>query len=112
MAVHLETSDPSGLLAAIRKAIDDDKVKTWTYDKDGDFTHTAAQWKNRAWMRPHILGNELRLNIIAPLNTTLSVSTYAIYHGRFIEMMLAHCDRLFTSAAASAQAEAPDRIRS
>lgn len=32
MAVIIHTQEPYGLLAAIKKAIDDGKVNTWSYD--------------------------------------------------------------------------------
>ena len=73
------------------------------YDKDGDFTHTAAQWKGLAWLRPSVVEKErLVLNILAPQNSKVSSEVYAIYHGRLIESMLAHCDKLFTDGIATA----------
>jgi hypothetical protein len=44
MAVIIPTSKPNALVAAIKKAIDDKKIDTWEYDKDGDFTHKPEQW--------------------------------------------------------------------
>lgn len=52
MALSVKTDNPSGLLTSIRKAIDNKVVSTWSYDKDGDFSHTPDQWKNKAWLRP------------------------------------------------------------
>ena len=40
MAVIVKTGDPAGLLKKIKKAIDDKHIETWSYDSDGDFTHT------------------------------------------------------------------------
>jgi hypothetical protein len=51
VALNFLTDNPSGLLAAFKKAIDKGHVATWAYDHDGDFTHTATQWKNSAWLR-------------------------------------------------------------
>lgn len=40
MAIIIKTSAPAELLAAIKKEIDEEKIETWSYDSDGDFTHT------------------------------------------------------------------------
>jgi hypothetical protein len=106
------TTTPYGLLAEIKKAIDDKKVTTWSYDKDGDFTHTPEQWKAKAWFRPRIVdGSELRFVIIRPQNANVSDEVYAIYHGRFIEMMLAHFNTKFGSGVASALPTATDNSK-
>jgi hypothetical protein len=106
MAVHFKTSTPKKLLAAYKKAIDDGHVTTWSYDSEGDFTHTAEQWSRKAWLRPKIReGEELVLYILSPREVELSSAVYAIYHGRFIESMLRHCDKLFSDGRASAMAE-------
>jgi hypothetical protein len=111
MAVTFETTSPANLLKAYKKAIDDGHVLTWSYDKDGDFTHTAEQWKYRAWMRPKIVDGELRFFILKPKDTNISSEIYAIYHGRLIESFLRHCDTLFTKAEASALAALGDRVK-
>lgn len=103
MALHFRTNTPKKLLAAFKKAIDEGKVVTWSYDADGDFTHTAQQWKSLAWLRPKVIEKEgLVLTILKPKNSKISSEVYAIYHGRFIESMLVHCDSLFTQAEATA----------
>jgi hypothetical protein len=43
MAIYFGTDDPDKLLFTFKKAIDEGHIATWSYDKDGDFTHTAAQ---------------------------------------------------------------------
>ncbi|MCK9588148.1 MAG: hypothetical protein M0Q93_02160 [Terrimicrobiaceae bacterium] len=102
MAIHFQTSTPSKLLNSFKEAIDKKIVATWSYDKDGDFTHATEQWKNSAWLRPVIANNELIFSIIKPQNSNISTEIYAIYHGRFIESMLVHCDSLFTKVSATA----------
>jgi hypothetical protein len=101
MAINFATTTPNKLLAAFKKAIDDKKVLTWAYDKDGDFYHTPEQWKDKAWLRPSVLdGQMLTLNYLTRTTTT-SKPDYAVYHGRFIETMLSHCDELFTTGSAT-----------
>ena len=94
------------LLAAYKKAVDGGHVATWSYDSDGDFTHTADQWNKKAWLRPKIKeGTALVFYILKPEDDVLSSAIYAVYHGRFIETMLRHCDGLFDSARATAMPE-------
>lgn len=102
MAIRFTTITPKKLLSSFKKAIDDGRVVTWAYDEEGDFTHTAEQWKSLAWLRPKIKeGETLVFSIIKPQDSKISSEIYAIYHGRFIESMLVHCDSLFTKAIAT-----------
>jgi hypothetical protein len=110
MAITVSTSQPSALLNNIKKQIEEKKIRTWAFDKDGDFTHTPEQWANKAWLRPKILNGKLLLTIIPPQNTKLSSEVYAVYHGRFIEMLLEHVDQHFQSASASAMPEQGDIV--
>lgn len=108
MAVFFKTNNPAGLLSAFKKAIDQGHVKTWAYDGDGDFTHTAEQWKNCAWLRPQINHDSLEMFIIKPNNSNVSYEVYGVYHGRFIESMIVHCNQLFSTASATATAAGKD----
>jgi hypothetical protein len=111
MAIYFETEFPKKLLAAYKKAVDDGRVNTWSYDSDGDFTHTAEQWNKKAWLRPKINeGNALIFYLLTPEETELSTTVYAIYHGRFIESMLTHCDELFSASRASSMPEDGDIV--
>jgi hypothetical protein len=111
MAIIAYNDDPSALLNAIKKAVDNDKIETWSYDEDGDFTHTAPQWNSRAWLRPRILLDRLVFNIVPPQTKTISREVYGIYHGRFIEMLLTHFDGKFTKVYATAMPTRNDRVK-
>lgn len=110
MSIRVTTSQPGALLAAIKKAIDDRRVETWSYDSDGDFTHTPPQWARKAWLRPRVEIGALVLSIINPQGVTLTKEVYGVYHGRFIEMLLAHFDNMFTNAEASTAVVAGNRV--
>ena len=110
MALYFNTDNPQKLLDGFKKAIDDGKIATWSYDKDDDFTHTPEQWKNLAWFCPRIEDGKLALYILRPKNTNLTSLVYAVYHGRFIESMLLHCDNLFTNCAATALPKGRDNV--
>lgn len=110
MAVHLKTKNPSLLLKKIKQAIDEKKIDTWSFDADGDFTHTPDQWKYEAWLRPRIREGELLLSILGQKTKKMSKATYGVYHGRFIEMVLTHFDSEIGSASASSMPEVEDHI--
>lgn len=106
--ITFDTSNPAGLLAAFKKDIDEKRVVTWSYDKDGDFTHTPDQWREKAWLRPAISAGKLVMKFIGPKNVTWEV--YGIYHGRFIESMIVHQNASFTLGTATSKPTATDTI--
>lgn len=101
MSVRAYSEDSSGLLTRIKSLIDQGHITTWEYDGDGDFTHSPSQWKNEAWLRPQVQSDKLRLRIIGP-QSGLSREVFAVYHGRFIEMLAAHVAKRFSQATATA----------
>lgn len=101
MAVHVATSTPNALLAAIKKAIDNRNVATWEYDADGDFTHTPPQWYKKAYLRPSTITGALTLTPISVGGVPTPAEIYGVYHGRFIEMLLAHFKGQFNAASAA-----------
>lgn len=110
MALFVLTDQPEFLLTAFKKAVDNNEVRTWSYDQDGDLTHTAERWVQKAWFRPKIRRELLYLPILSPTNSRMSTLVYAVYHGRLIESLLVHCDGLFTEARASSAPTADDVV--
>lgn len=110
MAILISTNNAMSLLQKIKTGIDNGSIDTWVYDKDGDFTHTPEQWKNKAWLKPMINSGELRLGILKPRDVDLSKTIYGIYHGRFIEMLLTHFDSDFSNVYATANKLEPDNF--
>lgn len=110
MALYFKSENPSKLLNELKKAIKENKIATWSYDEDGDFTHTPEQWKNKAWLRPKIDIDKLTLYIIRPTDQNITSLAYAIYHGRFIETVLLHCDNLFSESIATSFPEGEDNV--
>lgn len=110
MALYFKTDNPQKLLDEFKKAIKEGKTATWSPDKDGDFTHTPEQWKNLAWLRPKIEADKLALYILRPKDANITSLVYAVYHGRFIESMLLHCDNLFTDGTATAFPTGSDNV--
>ena len=105
MAARALTDDAQGLLDEIKEQIDQGHIDTWAYDKEGDFTHTPPQWKDKAWLRPKVENDRLRLRIIKPKNEGLTREVFAVYHGRFIEMLIKHVPGDFTDARATPNPE-------
>lgn len=110
MALIVKTANPQGLLSDIKKAIDTKSIQTWQYDSDGDFTHTPEQWKYKAWMRPTIYLGEVHFGFIGHKTVNTTKLIYALYHGRFAEMLLNHFDDKFSNVQATAMPTAVDKI--
>ena len=111
MALRFETSTPKKLLASFKEAIEDGRISTWSCDSQGDFTHIPPQWKGLAWLRPKIIEKKmLILSIIRPKGKNISSEIYAVYHGRFMESMLAHCDSIFSTGVATALPAEDDNV--
>lgn len=111
MAVIVHSSDPPAVLRAIRSAVSEGKIETWTIDADGDFTHSPEQWRRKAWFRAKVSDDRIIFNIFPPQKTVMGSVTYAVYHGRFIEMLLAHFDTKFARAVATALPSDGDRVK-
>jgi hypothetical protein len=111
MAIYVNTDDSQGLLDSIYAAIDEGSIQTWAYDEDKDILHDTSdgQWEGEAWLHPTVGKSALVLNVIPPTKG-VSMEAYAVYHGRFIEMLLAHFDEGFSEAFATARATGDDRI--
>lgn len=92
MSIYVKSSNPQKLINDINEKIENSGIDTWSVDKDGDYTHTAEQWRNHAWIHPIIETERVVFAIWGRVNDNLSVVDYAIYHGRFVEMLLTHFD--------------------
>lgn len=111
MALFVKTHDPEGLWKKFKAAIEDKKIETWEFHDNGvHFTHTSKQWHNLAWFRAVPLQGVLVFNIFRPKNTSMTVDTYAEYHGKLLRALLAHFDKSFTAAEATALGSSGDIV--
>lgn len=110
MALIIKTNSPSELISEIKKAIDAKSIQTWSYDSEGDFTHSPEQWQRKAWMSPHVINGDLHFGFIGNNQVNTTKLLYAVYHGRFAEMLLNHFDDKFTNIQATAMPTSIDRI--
>ncbi len=114
MAINVTTGNGQAVLTAIYKAIDENKVRTWRYEThDGVkyLTHSAEQWDQKAWMKASVQQPGLVFNIVKPKSTNISTEVYAIYHGRLVEMLLAHFDGQISGAAATSMPTVSDVVK-
>jgi hypothetical protein len=94
MAIYVMTEEPSDLVRRIREGINNHNIETWLCDEEGDFTHDTDQWRYHAWMTPIIEQERVVFGVICRKDRNLSITDYAIYHGRFVEMLLRHFDKV------------------
>lgn len=102
--IEIHTNNPRDLVRNINVAIDEGRIATWLYDEDGDYIQNKTQWIGKAWMTPMYDETDrtlLRFCIVEPKTQNLSCSTYAVYHGRFLEMLLTYFDRDILSISVS-----------
>jgi len=110
--ITVNANRPSELLSAVKSGIKNGEIDTWQVTERGYFTHTPAsgQWRNRAWFKPVVEDSFVRFNIIRPQGGSVGKETYAVYHGRFSEMLLAHFDTQITSIKISSLAASGDMV--
>lgn len=108
--IQIITANKVGLFDALRKRIADGEIPEWEVDDQGDFTYANAAWRRRAWMRPKKTTSGIRVNIVGVQGAAVDRETYAVFHGRFLEMLLEHFDQMFEEATATALGTASDLI--
>lgn len=99
------------LVTRINELIQSAKIDTWSKDSEGDYTH-IGQWQNKAWFKPYDNDEEkIIFGIIGRKDERMTKETYAVYHGRFVEMLLAHFDNFIEEfEITSAKMELYDRF--
>jgi hypothetical protein len=108
--IQITTESTTELFDAIRERVRSLRIQEWIIDDDDDLTYASAPWKNLAWMRIRKTTSGLRVNIIGNDEYDITREIYAIYHARFIEMLLTNFEELFESAEATALATKSDLI--
>ena len=106
MAIYVRLIRSFSLKDEINKLIDQGIISTWDYDRDGDYTHLPQQWKNEAWIHFHECdetNNQAVFGIISRRSVRLTKTIYAVYHGRFAEMLLTHFDTIIDDITISSQ---------
>ncbi len=96
----------------MNESIESGEIETWTVDKDGDYTHKPVQWRNKAWISvSDVIPRETVIfGIISRRFVKMTKDIYAVYHGRFSEMLLAHFDTLIEKIEISALPTEHDKL--
>lgn len=115
MALIVNTSSPNELQKELTEKIINSKIDTWEFDEDGDFTHSPEQWRYKAWIHEPVYSkknkNQLIFGIIGNKEVTMTKSLYAVYHGRFAEMLLSHFDEIIDNIEITAEKTEYDYFR-
>lgn len=114
MSVTFITNDPEGLLekfkTRIKQTSQKGQIRTWELDEDGDFTHSADDWRLKAYFHPEVKDDRLVFYIHRYKPQAVKTIVYGYYHGHLIETFLNHFDKDFSEAHASALAVAGDNV--
>lgn len=102
MALKIFTHTPTALLADIKKAINDKKVKTWSYNAKNEFDHTADNWSGLCAFTVTVHDGYLHCTAAYPAGQTkwANDAVYGVYQGRFTEMLMNHFNSKFEFIAA------------
>lgn len=87
-----EEIEKRDFLEKVNARITRSDIKTWLLDSEKDYTHAPEQWRNKAWMRSYIEDKYIVFGLVSSRQFILTRELYAVYHGRFAEMLLAHFD--------------------
>ncbi|MDV4159316.1 hypothetical protein [Rhizobium brockwellii] len=105
MSVYFMTAKAKPLLdnfkARIAQTEAKGKITTWEVEENGDFTHKAADWTEKAWFRPAVMSDRLRFDVVWPADQQRPVPVYAYYHGHLIETFVNHFENELTLASAT-----------
>jgi len=108
MAIIVQTPNPGALLLSVRRAVEGRRMWQWQCDSEGDFTHTAMQWRFQAWLHPRVDMGALHLGIVGPKGVPMTKGVYDVYHCNFVEMLLGNFDAQFTTVTITAKAAPGD----
>jgi hypothetical protein len=111
MAIIIHTQNPHLLLDKIYEAVDAKRADKWLRTDDGRLTYGTLLLKNEAFFKPQIWldNNELRFGLLKRKDRKhISSKLYTAFHSKLIELLLAHFDKDFRSATATAMRTEPD----
>ena len=109
MAVYFATNSAPALLNAFNQTIakhgQAGGVNTWrhvVHQGKNWYTHTGANWKDKAWFRAEPEANRLAFYVRPVERVTLTRDAYAYYAGHLIETFVRHFPTLFSAGQATA----------
>lgn len=99
----VETSTPKKLLRDLKGAVSCGKIRVWDRDEEGDFTHTATQWGDKAWLRPIVSVGKLKFKMMRPRLARTTKAVYTFYQAHFAQMLLYHFGDRFSKLTLTPQ---------
>lgn len=92
MALKIFSHHPAALLSKIKKAIDDDKVATWSYNANNEFDHATRNWTGLCKFKVTICDGYLLCTANPPAGQKhfANRDVFGVYQGRFSEMLMNH----------------------
>lgn len=89
MAILIRTKHAQSIVDRLKEQINNNQILAWAYDDEGDFM-SMDNGSVVAWMRPVVKSNRLDFYVIGRKDMEISVEEYAVFHSRFIEMLLTY----------------------
>lgn len=106
------TKRPYTLLKNINNLIDNYAIRTWEYDSDSDYTHCSPQLRFHAWFRALVTkGEKIEFIIVGNTRRPATIDEYAIYHGKFTEMLITHFSNIISKIEITPQPTRNDLIQ-
>lgn len=102
MRIEIHSTNPTALLAKIRKDIIEHKIREWSLvvaNKTTEFiTHNREHWMNKAFLRPTIISDPARLVLTVSwwIDAVPTEHMKGWYVGRFTEELLGRYRSDFT----------------
>ncbi len=100
MSLAVTSRNPKALLTAIKTAVINEAIPTWTIVLDYDkvyFTLTEKQWKFKALLGYTIVESGLIFTIAGHNDETPDGNIKKVYYERFSEMLKTHFPGKFTT---------------
>ena len=96
MSIIVNTPNSTALLRKLQDAIDDEQIRTWSYDSHS-FLYHAPQYEGKAHFELRSVDRALRFELVPPSSRGFDDEIYGVYHGHFAQMFLNHFSDDLTS---------------
>lgn len=94
MGIIIKTNKPITLLKQIKNDVEEESLKTWSLNKDGDFFHNRDQWVGKGWLRALIDEGFLRFGFVEN-SSDFKKDYFAHIQGRFTGMLINNYSKYF-----------------
>ncbi|MGC4004673.1 MAG: hypothetical protein QM811_16765 [Pirellulales bacterium] len=109
MSVTVYSPDPQELIDALENASQEGDLKEWRLTSKKRYTLNAEKLRNKAFFSATVSDDYVVFNIRPGIGLRLANTTYAIYHGHFIQLLLMNFDDMISTISCTALADDNDR---